>query len=123
MRYIKAKTQFEAFHRYKDAPDEVKFLKNEHRHLFIVTAKIQVEGDDRELEFFMVQRAMNKIVNSKYAQGSFDESCEMIAETILDYLETIYYDRPIEVEVSEDGENSGIVNNYQDYTLTGQKND
>ena len=57
--YIIVKTSFRGFHQYKDAPDQVAFLKNLHRHDFIVEAKIEVKHDDRELEFFIEQSALD----------------------------------------------------------------
>lgn len=112
MRFIKVKTQFEGFHQYTNAPEAVSFLRNRHRHIFYVTAKIEVRALDRELEFFLVQKDLNLLVK-KYLKGTKEtESCEMIAEFFLDYLEVKYKDRKIEVEVSEDNENSSLISNY-----------
>ncbi len=99
--------QFEGFHCYPNAPKEVEFLKLEHRHLFKCSAKIQVKHDDRELEFFLVQRELKNV----FGDGKWNhKSCEMIGCEIAEYIIIKYGGgRSVEVEVSEDGENSAIV--------------
>jgi len=113
MRYIKVKNEFEGFHRWKDAPDEVNFLRNLHRHLFKVTTKISVDHNERALEFFIVQRHIDEIIEELIGRKRTEYSCEDMAEYILDYLEADYGKSHIEVEVSEDGENAGVINNYE----------
>lgn len=103
---IKVKWQFAGFHCYPDAPENVSFLKDKHRHLFKCTAKIEVFHDDRELEFFTVQEQLSGLFNGVSSSGM---SCEMIARNICTYISHEYFGRDIEVEVSEDGENSSIV--------------
>ena len=115
MKYIKIKTEFEGFHKYENAPEEVKFLRNLHRHIFKVEVKIEVRENDRELEFFIVKRNLNRLIEQYKRESEETDSCEMVAEYILDYLEATYRARRIQVEVSEDGENSGIINNYDSF--------
>lgn len=103
---IKVRWQFEGFHRYPEAPEEVKFLRDLHRHMFKCTAKIQVFNDDREIEFFMLQKELKTEFNSVHCNHL---SCEAIARRVARYLREHYPNRSIEVEVSEDGENSSIV--------------
>ena len=43
--FVVVKTEFEGFHSWEDAPDEVSFLRNLHRHIFHVTAKWKVNHD------------------------------------------------------------------------------
>lgn len=107
--FIKVRWQFEGFHTYKDAPAEVDFLKSEHRHLFKCAAKIEVFHEDRELEFFIVQRNLK----SKFNDGNMNnKSCESIAKEIVLFLMQQYgSNRIVSVEVSEDGENSSVVDN------------
>lgn len=109
--------QFEGFHFYPDAPPEVEFLKSSHRHLFKCSAKIEVFDDDRELEFFIVQRKLKK----KFGDGGQrNRSCEMIAKEIAYFIQKNYgKHRPIEVEVSEDGENSAVVEIYDESCSCG----
>lgn len=108
-RYIVVRYDFVGYHKYENAPAEVAFLKNLHRHLFKVECTIQVNHSDRELEFFMVK---NKIENTIQPFITISElgSCEMIANDILEGLLNAYgEDRFMQVRVSEDGESDGIV--------------
>lgn len=109
-KYIWVTDRFEGFHAYKDAPDEVAFLKNLHRHVFHVKMTIQVKHDDRELEFFMVKQHYEREIKPFIQLAKDLGSCEMIAQRILDGLANTYGDdRFYSVEVSEDGENGATV--------------
>lgn len=109
-RYIIVKGQYDGFHAYQNAPDEVAFLKNRHRHLFKWEARVEVFHDDRELEFFMVQMMINREVLPFCTALDNLGSCEQQAERILKGLINAYgADRNYSVEVSEDGENAGFI--------------
>jgi hypothetical protein len=109
--YIKVRAEFEGFHCYPNAGDidaRIKFLENEHRHIFKVEVKISVNHLDRELEFFLVKWALADFIKG----GNYNhKSCEMIATDILsNHLIPNYGDdRYYEIIVSEDGESDGIV--------------
>lgn len=111
---IKVQFDFEGFHLYSGAPSEVEFLKNLHRHLFNIKVTIEVTHEDRELEFFIVRRQLIDLVNRLYPNRIVG-SCEMMAKDIYYFVKHTYKkldktgDRLVEVEVSEDKENSGIV--------------
>ena len=107
---ILVKTNFEGLHQYVGAPNEVAFLRDLHRHTFCVEAEIEVFDDDRELEFIMVKRALNKFLYTK----PFDStaSCEQMATQIIKFLEGKYGNRHMCVTVLEDGENGGRVRRY-----------
>lgn len=76
------------FHLWKDAPDEVSFLKDRHRHLFRIRVGYAVTDLDRELEIFMHERRLKAYLLLKYGNEK-DEcefgqmSCEMIATDIM----------------------------------------
>ena len=111
--YIKIRTEFEGFHFYPNASEidpRIKFLENEHRHMFKVEVKISVTHLDRELEFFLVKWALQDFIKS----GKMNhKSCEMIATDILEqHLKPLYGERYYEIVVSEDGESDGIVEYY-----------
>ena len=109
-RFIKVRTSFIATHCWPDAPDEVDFLRNPHRHTFNIIAIIPVDHDDRELEYFMViRRIIDTITRLIIPDWKGTESCEMIAEVIATRLSIIYDRDGITVEVNEDGENGSIV--------------
>jgi ABC-type uncharacterized transport system substrate-binding protein len=110
--YIKVRTEFEGYHFYPTAGDidtRIGFLENVHRHMFKVEVKIEVEHDNRELEFFLVKWALQEFISG----GNMNhKSCEMIAKDIINnHLIPKYGNRYYEVVVSEDGESDGIVEN------------
>ena len=100
-------TQFEGMHRYENAPHEVSYLRNFHRHIFKVKVVIEVFHNDRELEFILFKRYINAIIK-KYINKANAGSCEMMAEIITDKVLEAYPERELTVEVSEDGENGAI---------------
>lgn len=108
--FIKVRTEFEGFHFYPAAgaiDSRIKFLENEHRHIFKVDVKISVTHLDRELEFFLVKWALQEFIK---AGNQNHKSCEMIAEDILEnHLIPTYGNRYYEISVSEDGESDGII--------------
>lgn len=107
IKQIKVKTNFVGYHKYPSAPDEVAFLRNEHRHVFHVVATLDVHHSDRELEYFMVRNVIDKFIGNDGQMNH--KSCEMIAEDILEFLIQTYPKRSIEVDVSEDNENGSVV--------------
>lgn len=110
--YIKIRTQFEGYHHYPNAGSihsAIKFLENDHRHMFKVEVKIAVTHLDRELEFFLVKWALEQYIRDHNTQLNH-KSCEMIATDFLDnHFIPLYGDRYYEIVVSEDGESDGIV--------------
>ena len=117
MRSIIAKTSYEGTHCWPEAPEEVAYLRNIHRHIFVVRATIEVFHDDREIEFIMVKHKIDT-----YLRQHFDEcgvwqmgrtSCEQVAEDILTLLNGFQRQtRNISVSVFEDDENGCVVTNY-----------
>ena len=109
METVKIKTvvwvtsQFEAFHRWKKAPQDVKFLRDYHRHLFHVKVGMEVNHGDREIEFFQFKRKLEDIIANTWTGKKIDGSCEIIAEDLRAYLGASF------VTVSEDGENGATV--------------
>jgi len=109
--YIKVRTEFEGFHFYPNAgsiDSRIKFLENEHRHMFKVEVKISVTHLDRELEFFLVKWALQDFIKGG---NQNHKSCEMIATDILNnhLIPSYGLNRYYEIVVSEDGESDGIV--------------
>lgn len=100
---------FIGYHRWKDAPDEVSFLRDMHRHRFHIRLSISVNTNDRELEFFIIQRQLKKFCDRIYEGKKDIGSCEMIGENILGHFLDFYPERLIEVDVSEDWENGAQV--------------
>lgn len=103
-------TEFVGLHHWPEAPKEVEFLRNIHRHRFKVRAEIESFHNDRELEFFMVQSFINSVIEKSVKRMKKRRSCEDMAELILKKLQEKYGDhREYSVEVNEDGENGAIL--------------
>ena len=105
-------TQFEGLHRWKDAPDEVAFLRAYHRHIFHIRFEVEVVEEDRELEFILLKRELEHLVQLLLVGRNLDESCESIAKNIVDFMTRVGHmceGRAARCEVSEDGENGAIV--------------
>lgn len=77
--------EIDGFHRYPNAPEEVSFLANNHRHTFVITCAYAIIDLDREKEIFICRDEVKKYIENKYgipAQFN-DMSCEMICNDIL----------------------------------------
>lgn len=104
---ITFKTDFIGFHQWVNAPDEVKFLRDLHRHKFYVEVSLEVKENDREKEFFIEQEKLFTYVNNlkNHLNSNPGMSCEHMAEFIL----TFYINESGSVQVSEDGESSAKI--------------
>jgi len=102
-KYIWITTQFEGFHFWTDAPDEVKYLRDNHRHIFHVKIYVDIKHNDREIEFHMFKKEINTFLKTwpKNLKGT---SCEMMADQINEYIDSKYPGRNVSIEVSEDKE-------------------
>ena len=120
MRTIQVKTEFEGIHCWPEAPEEVSYLRNPHRHIFKVEAEIEVMHDDRELEFMMVKHRIERVLrvhaddSGVWQMGRM--SCEEVAELLFDHIHSVYdkdrrSGRYIRVGVFEDGENGAVMDN------------
>lgn len=116
-KFVYVTFQEEFLHKYEDAPEEVAYLKNVHRHIAHIKAEIEVFNNDREIEFIMLKHQLQNHVALKLGMhDGTNHSCETIAEMILHYLRSYYgVDRDITVEVSEDGENGCRLQYWKEY--------
>lgn len=105
--------QFELLHCWPDAPDEVKYLRELHRHVMHVAAVIEVFHEDRELEFIMTKHYLEQYVEATKEYWPESISCEEIAERLISIIHAkpvmTFADRDITVSVFEDGENGAVV--------------
>lgn len=112
MQTVRTTIKREGFHFWPDAPDEVAFLRSVHRHLFHITAEVEVDHNNRDVEFFILQRTIASALPLLDATWQvFDStggpsSCEKMAEAIARFLVGKQYN-VVMVEVSEDGESAG----------------
>jgi hypothetical protein len=102
--------QFEGIHNWPDCPiEEVKYLRDPHRHMFHVKAYKVVSHDDRDTEFIWLKHRMQEFIRANYPNdeagvaelGAY--SCEMIARDLIGEFGLS------KCEVSEDGENGSIL--------------
>lgn len=105
------------FHRYPDAPDEVAYLRDRHRHVFKFRVTVEVTHNDREIEFHMLKNWLVGMYDTGHLEVDY-KSCEMLAEDLLAVIRGKYgildsigggIAREISVEVSEDGECGAVV--------------
>lgn len=102
----------EGIHKYPAALSDpkltdVSFLGYPHRHIFHFCVAIEVEHNDRDIEFIQFKRWLEALYggsNDPVLQLDY-KSCEMIAEDLFTEINTRYPGRIIEIEVSEDNEN------------------
>lgn len=103
-------TQFIGFHKWPEAPDKVSFLRNKHRHVFHVRVGVNVTHSNRDVEFFLLQEALN-IAAQSYVVSVMEIketlSCEQIAQLFADTLSKQC--SVCSVTVSEDGENGATL--------------
>lgn len=111
-RHISIGFDWVGVHRWKDAPDSHEFLRFPHRHKFIGEAVIEVDHNEREVEFFEVQELILREILPRVTRRADapELSCEGFAELILEDLKLTYgAQRLMWVTISEDGENAGTV--------------
>lgn len=83
---------------------DVSFLAHPHRHIFHFTVWVDVEHNDRDIEFIQFKRWLENLYNQTILEVDH-KSCEMLAEDLIDQISQWYPGRKISVIVSEDGEN------------------
>lgn len=96
------------FHHYPEAPEDVAFLRDRHRHLFHFRLYFRVSHHNRDLEFFQQAQKVKQLLRSEFGEPCEFEncSCEMVADWFLDRFQS---EGCFKVEVSEDGENGSVV--------------
>jgi hypothetical protein len=119
-KYIQVQFQKEGIHCFPgaDSPkfstggwDDVSFLKFPHMHYFHFRVTIEVNSNDREIEFIQFRRWLERLYDEKTLQLN-NKSCEMIGEELLNKIEKKYPNRYVKIEVFEDNINGGIVEYY-----------
>lgn len=111
--YIWITTQKEGYHYWRDAPKEVSFLRNVHRHIFHFKVFVEfLNHNDREIEFFLLARDVKQCLSQIWATNNIFDinkvnplSCEMMADELYNKLKIKYHDRDIKIEVNEDQQN------------------
>ena len=93
--------------------DDVSFLGVPHRHIFHFRVWIDVEHNDRDIEFIQFKRWMERLyqeVDSSTSVLQLDhKSWEMMADDLYVQIADKYPGRAVWIEVSEDGENGALI--------------
>lgn len=102
--------EMEGIHNWPGCPfDEVGYLRDPHRHMFHITAFVNVSHDDRDVEFIMLKHEIKEYLYDKYWDDEHkclwvgSMSCEMIAAELIDKYNLC------KCIVSEDGENGAVL--------------
>jgi hypothetical protein len=100
----------DGIHRWDTCPiEEVKFLRDDHRHMFGIKCYAVVNHNDRDIEFIELKHNVLEYLKEKYYDEAKrthyfgSKSCEMIAEELINEFNLS------SCEVNEDGENGSIV--------------
>ena len=110
--FVYVTEQLEFIHKYENAPQEVSYLRNLHRHILHIKVKIEVFNEDREIEFIMLKHRVHDLMQIQYEETC---SCESIAVYLLNCMKEAYgTDRDVIIEVSEDGENGVVLENRRE---------
>jgi hypothetical protein len=109
--------QKEGIHKYPDAPEGVEFLQYPHRHMFHFRVEIDVFHNDRDIEFILFKRELERLYSDGILELDY-KSCEMMADDLADYIYEKYPRRNFVIEISEDGEN-GAICHYPADEITG----
>ena len=112
-RWIEVSFQKEGIHKYPAALDDpkfadVSFLGYPHRHIFHFYVRLEVEHNDRDVEFILFKRELENLFETGTMQCDY-KSCEMLAEDLINYIQENYPKRDITVKVYEDDENGAIL--------------
>lgn len=107
---VVVKLQIEGFHFWKDAPKEVEFLRDNHRHIFHIECIKAVTHGDRDVEIILFKREVSNYLMRQYGKFGIIQtldfgpmSCEMIAEELIEAFDLI------SCKVLEDNENGAYV--------------
>lgn len=78
-KFVYCKTRWEDFHCWPDAPEDVKFLRTLHRHEFHMELSVDVNGDDRDVEFILLKRFVESVILPVLKNDmGVHKSCEMM---------------------------------------------
>lgn len=100
---VKTVNEIEGMHHWKDAPEHLRYLRNEHRHVFHIECYHEVEGYDRQIEIIETQQKIKQYLEAKYHYKENgmcifgNRSCEQIAQELVQRFNCYA------VEVTEDG--------------------
>lgn len=104
-RLVVIRTSFIATHHWPECPlENVKYLRDPHRHVFHVEVKWAVDHEDRQIEFIDAKQKVDLFITNTYKDRFLGrKSCEEIARELLKTFGAVF------VSVFEDGENGSEI--------------
>lgn len=94
----------EGLYCWKDAPKHTDYLRNKHRHIFVIECGYSVEKTDREVEIIESQHKIEQLLKQNFYNDDYNMcdfgnmSCEDICLFLLNKCKEISF-----VKVTEDG--------------------
>lgn len=83
--------EVEGLHQWATAP-QGNYLKNQHRHVFVIRCWFEVSHSDRDIEFINKQREIQKALHWRFYENNLEMfnfgemSCEMIAQWLIEEI-------------------------------------
>lgn len=112
---IKVVNKVRGSHCWPDAPEQVAYLRDVHRHVFVFRTQVRVQHDERDIEFHMLQTHIYALLWAGWGDSSLSlfcsfgtNSCESLARWLGEALRVDGIDVQA-VEVLEDDENGAEV--------------
>jgi hypothetical protein len=89
---------------------DVSFLASPHRHIFHFRVWLDVNHNDRDVEFIQFKRWLERLYSSNQGVLSLDyKSCEMMSDDLYVQIAAKYPGRTVWIEIAEDGENGALI--------------
>jgi hypothetical protein len=87
---------------------DVSHLANKHMHYFFFKVWVEVNHNNRDIEFIQFRRWLESLYQTNTLQLN-NSSCEMICENLYKEISAKYPNLDVKIEVSEDGINGAYV--------------
>lgn len=99
------------FHKYPDAPEEVAYLRNKHRHIFFVEVWVEQKHNERDVEYHILKNQCLKMWDKLFPDPNMGStSCETMATNLWYELEPFFHsERQLKVSVFEDNECGAMI--------------
>lgn len=112
-RNVKIQFMKEGIHRYPAAEhdpklSDVSYLGHPHFHYFYFYVTVEVFHNDRDIEFQQFRRWCESLFQTGVMEIDY-KSCEMLAEELINQINSRYPGRDITVEVYEDNINGSVL--------------
>ncbi|MBQ0154167.1 MAG: hypothetical protein KBS70_05220 [Bacteroidales bacterium] len=84
--FVETYNQIEGFHKWENAPKECAYLRNRHRHLFVIRCSFDVQDEDREIEINMRQNEIESFLRLQFGipMELGGRSCEHLAHLLME---------------------------------------